>query len=30
MFEDAIGAKGVGEQVKVMDIAEILERQIGG
>ena len=30
MFEDAIGAKGVGEQVKAMDIAEILERQIGG
>ncbi len=29
MFDDAIRSKGVGEQVKVMDIAEILETQIG-
>ena len=28
MFDDAIRSKGLGEQVKVMDIAEILERQI--
>ncbi len=28
MFEDAIGSKGVGEQVQVMDIAEVLERQL--
>ena len=29
MFDDAIRSKGVGEQIKVMDIAEVLERQIG-
>lgn len=29
MFDDAIRSKGMGEQVKVMDIAEILERQMG-
>lgn len=28
MFDDAIRSKGVGEQVQVMDIAEILERQL--
>ncbi len=27
MFDDAIRSKGVGEQVQVMDIAELLERQ---
>ncbi len=27
MFDDAIRSKGLGEQVQVMDIAEILERQ---
>ena len=27
MFDDAIRSKGVGEQIKVMDIAEILEKQ---
>ncbi len=30
MFDDAIRSKGVGEQVKVMDISEILEKQISG
>ena len=29
MYEDAITAKGVGEQIKVKDIAEVLEQQIG-
>ncbi len=29
MFDDAIRSKGVGEQIKVMDIAEVLERQLG-
>lgn len=28
MFDDAIRTKGVGEQVQVMDIAEVLEKQI--
>jgi hypothetical protein len=28
MFDDAIRSKGLGEQVQVMDIAEILERQL--
>ncbi len=28
MFDDAIRSKGVGEQVKVMDISEILEKQL--
>jgi Fe-S oxidoreductase len=28
MFDDAIRSKGVGEQIEVMDIAEVLERQI--
>jgi Fe-S oxidoreductase/nitrate reductase gamma subunit len=28
MFDDAIRSKGIGEQVQVMDIAEILERQL--
>jgi len=30
MFDDAIRSKGVGEQVQVMDIAEVLERQLSG
>jgi Fe-S oxidoreductase/nitrate reductase gamma subunit len=29
MFDDAIRSKGMGEQIQVMDIAEVLERQIG-
>ncbi len=29
MFDDAIRSKGLGEQVKVMDVAEILEIQFG-
>ena len=29
MFDDAIRSKGMGEQIKVMDIAEVLEMQIG-
>ena len=29
MFDDAIRSKGVAEQIQVMDIAEILERQLG-
>ena len=28
MFDDAIRSKGVGEQIQVMDIAEILEKQL--
>jgi Fe-S oxidoreductase len=28
MFDDAIRSKGLGEQIQVMDIAEVLERQI--
>lgn len=30
MFDDAIRSKGLGEQMKVMDIAEILEKQFSG
>jgi Fe-S oxidoreductase len=30
MFDDAIRSKGVGEQIEVMDIAEVLGRQLGG
>ncbi|MFZ2098809.1 MAG: heterodisulfide reductase-related iron-sulfur binding cluster [Anaerolineales bacterium] len=30
MFDDAIHSKGLGEQIQVMDIAEILERQLSG
>jgi Fe-S oxidoreductase len=30
MFDDAIRSKGMGEQIEVMDIAEVLERQSGG
>ncbi len=30
MFDDAIRSKGLGEQVQVMDIAELLERQLSG
>jgi Fe-S oxidoreductase/nitrate reductase gamma subunit len=30
MYEDAITAKGAGEEIKVMDIAEVLEKQVGG
>lgn len=29
MYEDAVSSKGVGEEIKVMDIAEVLEEQIG-
>ncbi len=29
MFDDAIRSKGIGEQVQVMDIAEVLVKQIG-
>ncbi|MBU0512065.1 MAG: 4Fe-4S dicluster domain-containing protein [Chloroflexi bacterium] len=29
MFEDAISSKGMGEEIRVLDIAEILEQQIG-
>ena len=28
MFEDAIKSKSLGEQVKTMDIAEVLEKQL--
>jgi Fe-S oxidoreductase/nitrate reductase gamma subunit len=28
MFDDAIRSKGVGEQIQVLDIAEVLERQL--
>ena len=28
MFDDAIRSKGVGDQIQVLDIAEILERQL--
>jgi hypothetical protein len=28
MFDDAIRSKGLSEQLKVMDIAEVLERQL--
>jgi Fe-S oxidoreductase len=28
MFDDAIRSKGIGEQVQVMDIAEVLDRQM--
>ena len=30
MFDDAIRSKGLGEQIQVMDIAELLERQLSG
>jgi hypothetical protein len=30
MFDDAIRSKGMGEEIQVMDIAEILEKQSGG
>jgi Fe-S oxidoreductase len=30
MFDDAIRSKGLGEQVQVMDIAELLEKQLSG
>jgi Fe-S oxidoreductase len=29
MYDDAIRSKGMGEQIKVMDIVEVLETQIG-
>jgi Fe-S oxidoreductase len=29
MFDDAIRSKGVGEQIQVLDITEVLERQLG-
>jgi Fe-S oxidoreductase len=28
MFDDAIRSKGLGEQIQVMDIAELVERQL--
>jgi hypothetical protein len=28
MFEDAVSSKGAGEDVKVLDIAEVLAEQI--
>ncbi len=28
MFDDAIRSKGLGEEIKVMDIAEVLEKQL--
>jgi hypothetical protein len=28
MFDDAIRSKGIGEQIKVMDIAELLAAQL--
>jgi Fe-S oxidoreductase len=28
MFDDAIRSKGVGDQIEVMDISEILEQQL--
>jgi Fe-S oxidoreductase/nitrate reductase gamma subunit len=30
MFDDAIRSKGIGDKVKVMDIAELLEKQLSG
>ncbi len=30
MFDDAIRSKGVGDQIQVMDIAELLEKQLSG
>jgi Fe-S oxidoreductase/nitrate reductase gamma subunit len=30
MFDDAIRSKGIGDQVQVMDIAELLEKQLSG
>ena len=30
MFDDAIRSKGLGEQVQVMDIAELLDKQLSG
>lgn len=27
MFDDAVRSKGLGEELKVMDIAEVLEKQ---
>jgi hypothetical protein len=29
MFDDAIRSKGIGEQMRVMDLAEVLEQQYG-
>ena len=29
MFDDAVRSKGLGEQIQIMDIAEVLERQVG-
>jgi hypothetical protein len=28
MFDDAIRSKGLGEQVQVMDIVEVMEKQL--
>jgi Fe-S oxidoreductase len=30
MFDDAIRSKGIGEQIKVLDIAEIMDKQLAG
>ena len=30
MFDDAIRSKGIGEDIQVMDIAEVLEGQMNG
>jgi Fe-S oxidoreductase/nitrate reductase gamma subunit len=30
MFDDAIRSKGVGDQIQVLDIAEVLEKQLSG
>ena len=30
MFDDAIRSKGIGDKVQVMDIAELLEKQLSG
>ena len=30
MFEDAANSKGLGEQLQVLDISEVLEKQIDG
>jgi hypothetical protein len=30
MFDDAIRSKGLGDQIQVMDIAEVMVKQLGG
>jgi len=29
MFDDAIRSKGIGDHIEVLDISEVLERQMG-